>query len=117
MIESYFREVVRSLYKADGWFDLFCLHKEKRLSPAQIAECIDLLTSKGHAELGENPLQLRLTPDGYRWVDENAVDLFLRFRADQEWRATPVAEGPKEPYIPTSSELELDFLTKLASST
>ncbi|TPI32011.1 hypothetical protein FJW08_09570 [Mesorhizobium sp. B3-2-1] len=114
-------EVLREIYRDRGWVEVYQFHKRYRLSPLQMVECVDFLQANeiAAAEHDEAGLRIRLLPQGAAWIDAHAPDLFMRPRADEEWRYVPKRRSRADDadmYVPRMSNLELDFLTKLGET-
>jgi hypothetical protein len=109
---SYYLEVVRVLYEADGWIDPYVFHESASLSPTQVAETIADLLARELINTTSSFSKIRMAPLGYVWTDLHAKDLFLRPRAAGEWRSAPMTVSENS-YVPSPSALEIDFLTSL----
>lgn len=118
---TFILEILREIYRNRGWVDGYQFHKRYRLSPLQMLESVDFLQANEIAavEHDEAGLRIRLLPQGVAWIDAHAPELFMRPRADKEWRFVPQRPARTEDldlYVPRMSSLELDFLTKLGET-
>lgn len=108
-IPSYKREVLRKLFSTLDWCDLYQLHVEKLISPAQIAMSLNDLSETGIIET--DGIKARLTDDGRNWVLRNRVALFAN--VDRSW-SKPVlkkesALDPSAPYLPRLRSIDKKF--------
>lgn len=109
---SYFIEVVRELYSSGGWVKIYLFHAKFGTHPSQIGEVLTGMNDLKLIQYDAEVAAIRLTPEGFHWVDAHAEALFMAPRAENNWRRKP---NPKENdvYIPDPRGLEREFLTKL----
>lgn len=117
---SYFnssdREVIRFLFSKRGWVDLYELHVEFGLSPAQIMDILERLLPLGLAE--RQGVQARLTQQGRDWTLAARGEIF--FRTDRKsWRPSSdqlLTEGWmfSTPYMPDLGLVDRNFFVQLA---
>lgn len=99
------REVIEALFQAEDWLDLYELHVEFRLSPAQIYECLERLSFNNFADI--EGTRGRLTESGRRWVLASRRMIFLSPNLDwREIRDRGKSTHPGELYKPRFSENE-----------
>lgn len=113
MFPSHEREVILALFQANDWFDLYALHEELLLSPAQIVSAVMRLQADGLCEA--DGMKAKLNNDGVRWVLKNRREIFLR--SGRKWSISPLVDHPKfdigEPYMPRLKSIDKDFFRKL----
>lgn len=114
---TYIIEILRELYKSRDWIEVYSFHSKYKLSPIQISESLNFIRERGLAEIErQEGYRLRILPDGVRWIDANAVDLFLTPRAQERWRRLPKrpTNADDAVYLPKMSNLEVDFFAQFA---
>jgi hypothetical protein len=110
------REVIRFLFSKRDWIDLYDLHVEFGLSPAQVLDMLERLLAVGLAE--RQGAQARLTPQGRDWVLAARGEIF--FVTDSKiWRPSSEqlladAIEPSTPYLPDLGLVDRDFFVQLA---
>ena len=110
------REVIRFLFSKRDWVDLYELHVEFGLSPAQIMDMLERLLAVGLAE--RQGAQARLTAQGRDWTLAARGEIF--FHTDREsWRPSIdqlLAEGMSfsTPYMPDLGLIDRNFFIQLA---
>jgi len=110
------REVIRFLFKREDWADLYDLHEEFGLSPAQVLDIVERLAAVNFADL--DGIKSRLTPAGREWIVAAREDIF--FGTDNGiWRPMgdellAAAIGPSSPYLPDLHLIDRRFFIKLA---
>ncbi|WP_231420640.1 hypothetical protein [Sphingomonas sp. Leaf205] len=110
------REVIRFLFSKRNWVDLYDLHVELGLSPAQITDMLERLLALGLAE--RQGAEARLTQQGRDWTLAARGDIF--FDIDREgWRPTSdqlLVDGLKlsTPYMPDLGLIDRSFFIQLA---
>lgn len=110
------REVIRFLYSKRDWVDLYDLHVEFGLSPAQVLDVLERLLAIGLAE--RQGSQACLTPQGRDWVLAARGEIF--FDVDRKvWRPSSEqlladAMEPSTPYLPDLGLVDRDFFSQLA---
>lgn len=110
------REVIRLLFSKPDWVDLYDLHVEFGLSPAQVVDMLERLIAVGFAQ--REGAQARLTPQGRDWVLAARGEIFLNPKG-KIWRLSSeelLAEAmePSTPYLPDLSLVDRDFFIQLA---
>lgn len=110
------REVIRFLFSVDEWVDLYALHEDFRLSPAQILDIIERMVKAGLAEVSGTFAKLTLS--GRNWVIDARGQIF--FGTNRETWRTDGREineprlGLGAPYLPDLSLIDRAFFIKLA---
>lgn len=110
------REVVRFLFSKRNWVDLYELHVEFGLSPAQIMDMLERLLALGLAE--RQGAQARLTQQGRDWTLAARGEIF--FHTDRKsWRPSSdqlLADGLEisAPYMPDLGLVDRNFFVQLA---
>lgn len=110
------REIIRFIFSKRDWVDLYNLHVEFGLSPAQILDMLERLIAVGFAE--RQGAEARLTPQGRDWVLAARGNIF--FDTDREsWRPSSEhllsdAMDPLTPYLPDLGLLDRKFFVQLA---
>lgn len=114
MIQSHEREVILALFQANDWFDLYALHEELLLSPAQIASVLMRLLEDGLCE--SDGMNAKLNGAGIKWVLKNRREIFMR--GSRTWANSPLVDaqkiGIRQPYMPRLKSIDKDFCHKLA---
>lgn len=110
------REIVRFLFSKRNWVDLYDLHVEFGLSPAQVLDMLERLLAIGLAER-QGP-QARLTPQGRDWVLAARGEIFFDV-ASEVWRPTSEqlladAMEPSTPYLPDLGLVDRTFFIQMA---
>ncbi len=110
------REVIRFLFSQPNWVDLYELHMQFGLSPAQIIDMLERLITLGFAE--RQGAQARLTQHGRDWTVAARNKIFLD--TDRKaWRPSSdqlLADGLEfsTPYMPDLSLVDRKFFVQLA---
>jgi len=110
------REVLRFLFSKRDWVDLYELHVEFGLSPAQVIDMLERLLGVGFAE--RQGVQARLTPQGREWVLAARGEIF--FDTDSKvWRPSSDqllsgAMASLTPYLPDLGLIDRNFFIQLA---
>jgi hypothetical protein len=110
------REVIRFLFSKRNWIDLYELHVDFRLSPAQIIDTLERLLPVGLAE--RQGAQARLTQQGRDWILAARGEIF--FDTDREsWRPSSdqlLADKLEfsTPYMPDMALVDRNFFVQLA---
>ena len=110
------REVIRLLFSKRDWADLYDLHVELGLSPAQIADILERLLALGLAE--RQGAEARLTQQGREWTLAARKDIFFDINREA-WRPTSdqlLIDGlkPSTPYMPDLGLVDRRFFVGLA---
>jgi hypothetical protein len=110
------REVIRFLFSKRDWVDLYELHIEFGLSPAQIIDILERLLGIGLAE--RQGTQARLTQEGRDWTLAARSEIFFDTDRDS-WRPTSdrlLADGLEfaTPYMPDLGLVDREFFIQLA---
>lgn len=109
------REVIRFLFAADDWADLYELHTKFSLTPAQVLDIIERLAKAGFAET--QGIHSRLTLEGRQWVIEARDQIFFGV-GSRSWtfsdKIVSDAENQLDPYLPDLKLLDRDFFIGLA---
>lgn len=110
------REVIRFLFSKRDWVDLYELHVEFGLSPAQIMDMLERLLALGLAE--RQGAQARLTQQGRDWTLAARGEIF--FQTDRNsWRPSSDRILKDElkfstPYMPDLGLVDRNFFIQLA---
>jgi hypothetical protein len=111
-IESFEREIIRELFKCQDWLDLYTLHQELLLSPAQVAYTLSELEAKGYSE--SEGTNARLTAEGRRWVLRSRRELFLDVR--RPWAKSKLVKEAtleaSQPYLPRLGSIDRHYFQK-----
>ena len=114
MTESHKRLVILALFQAGDWFDLYALHEEFSLSPAQIISTLVLLDEKSLCEV--DGTRARLTQSGVNWVLKNRRELFMQ--SGRKWAKLDSSNRSNlyagQPYMPRLRSVDKDFYRKLS---
>jgi len=110
------REVIRFLFSKRDWVDLYRLHVEFGLSPAQILDMLERLIDVGLAE--RQAAEARLTVQGRDWVLAARGNIFF-FTDSASWRPSAKqllanAMDPSTPYLPNLRLIDRNFFVKMA---
>ncbi|WP_288942979.1 hypothetical protein [uncultured Roseovarius sp.] len=112
-MKSYEREVILALFRTNDWFDLYELHDQLRLSPAQIASSVKMMGECGFCET--EGLKARMTLKGMKWVLKNRKRIFLH--KNRTWASSKfVKETDRdvgEPYMPRLKSIDTKFFLNL----
>lgn len=113
MSTSYEREVILALFESDDWFDLYDLHEDLLLSPAQVVSVITFLT--GEALCQVDGTKAKLSEKGIRWVLRNRRRIFMS--NERHWSLPQRADVARlqvgQPYMPKLGSVDRDFFQKL----
>ena len=109
------REVIRFLFARHDWADLYELHLDFGLTPAQVIDIVERLVAANLAEL--DGVRARLKPAGRTWVLAARDEIFLS--THQEWRLNAgqsfkTARDPQSPYLPDLALVDRKFFVRLA---
>lgn len=108
------REILRDLYTASGWVEVYFFHKKYLLSPAQITRTIRKLEELKIVEVSD--YKIRMTEFGRKWLLANRRQVFLR-PDDMSWKNTSskVAYNDDEnsTYFPRPGKMRQPFYEKL----
>lgn len=112
MSSTHEREVILALYQSNDWFDLYTLHEDLLLSPAQIVSVVMFLESEGLCEIVDT--KAKMTEKGSRWVLKNRKNIFMQ--SERNWAEPAVPKGDRllagEPYMPNLKSVDKDFFLK-----
>lgn len=95
--------------------DLYFFHEKYLLSPAQLARTINKFIEEGVVELSNE--EIRLTPNGEKWIICNRKSLFLHERK-KYWKEIP-SEMKQESfelndfYKPNRKKLDTELFKKI----
>ena len=111
-LQTYERELILRLFRSGGWYDLYQLHEELLLSPAQVSSAISKLKDMELVQL--DGLSAKLTDAGLNWVMKNRKSLFMS--VDRKWSRSEARTEPSvavgEPYLPRLKSISTDFFNK-----
>lgn len=107
------REIVRALFQADSWLDLYKLHEQYQLSPGVIAQTVLFLKERDLLEV--EGMNAKLSEAGKAWVFLNRKRIF--YATDRIWvqpKQTDEARvDAKSPYLPRTRSLDKKFFQNL----
>lgn len=108
--------LLKLLFSAGGWADLYALHEQHLLSPGQISNAVRNALNAGIIEV-DCDFRARLTEGGKAWVLLNRRAIFLS-EAKRKWAhsdAAPTAEvkDTYAPRLPSLRKIDKAFFEKL----
>ncbi|MEP3676146.1 hypothetical protein [Sulfitobacter sp.] len=113
MSTSYEREVILALFESGDWFDLYELHEELLLSPAQVFSVVTFLASEALCKV--DGTKATLTEKGVRWVLRNRKRIFMSTK--RHWSVPQGADVARlkvgQPYMPKLGSVDKYFFQKL----
>lgn len=108
------REILRALYEARDWLDLYILHERYLLSPGQLSSAVRKFEAAGIVVSQE--LKVRLTDRGIIWLLKYRKSIFMSGHS-RPWakirsnmRKEPI--DPFSPYLPTLKFVDENFFSK-----
>lgn len=110
---SYEREVILALFESDDWFDLYELHEDLLLSPAQVVSVIEFLAGEDLCRV--DGTKAKLSEKGVQWVLRNRKKIFMNNK--RQWSVPQSADVERlrvgEPYMPKLGSIDKHFFQKL----
>lgn len=108
------REVILALFQSGDWLDLYELHEDFLLSPAQVVSVVNFLEGEGLCQV--DGINARLTEKGIRWVLGNRRKIFMSSK--RHW-SDPHGEDVArlrvgQPYMPKLGSVDRNFFHKLS---
>lgn len=105
--------VIREMYKATDWVDLYQIHKKYLLSPIQLLDFCEYLSEIEVIKIEGR--KAKITDFGRKWSIKNRYKIFS---SERPWaKGSPYLQLERravhEPYLPNLKLLDKDFFLKL----